>query len=421
MARTLVGTRIREGRRAKGFTQSALASHVGISASYLNLIEHNRRGIAGKTLAALAEALELPMRDLAEGADQTLLDRLKEAAQSEPAVKSELLKLEELVGRFPGWARLIKRLQDRIDAHSDELTALSDQLNRDPFFSEAMHLMLSNITALRSTVEILTGSEDVPDDAAQRFMENLQFQVVRLSEIAQELQMHFETQSRSIASNEDSAPNETFWEARAFFDFNIESGASIPDVTDPKLTRDLELYSKVATQISASEIQILAPKYGFDPLAIATETKTALPMVFRRLAHLPHSEGFPEFGLMVCDQSGGVLFRKPLPQLALPRRSGGCPLWPIYRASQRPDQPICARMVMPSGEEVLTFSVAHFDGPVEFDLPPRMMLSMLYTPQNPTVLPNIDHSRLPLIEVGAQCSICPRTACPARRDAFILG
>ncbi|MBV1903463.1 MAG: helix-turn-helix domain-containing protein, partial [Marinosulfonomonas sp.] len=47
---TLTGNRIRERRIQIGLRQSALAKAVGISASYLNLIEHNRRRIGGKLL-----------------------------------------------------------------------------------------------------------------------------------------------------------------------------------------------------------------------------------------------------------------------------------------------------------------------------------------------------------------------------------
>ncbi|MDP1576045.1 MAG: helix-turn-helix transcriptional regulator, partial [Cypionkella sp.] len=39
----LTGTRLRERRVALGQRQADLAETVGISASYLNLIEHNRR------------------------------------------------------------------------------------------------------------------------------------------------------------------------------------------------------------------------------------------------------------------------------------------------------------------------------------------------------------------------------------------
>ena len=421
MARTLIGTRIREGRRAKAMTQAALAAQVGISAPYLNLIEHNRRGIAGKTLAALADALEMPLRDLSKGADQTLLDRLLEAARAEPSVKTETVNIEEFVGRYPGWARLLKRLQDRADHHGEELAALSDQMNRDPFFSEAMHLMLSSITALRSTAEILADDDQLPASMAQRFMQNLRTQAVKLSDTAKGIQAHFDNLNRDAATSEVSSPSEAFWETRNYFDPDLEGGNELVSSGDPRLSRDLNDYFSATRQISVDLVLKIAPELDFDPLAISQKTNTPLPLVLRRLAHMPRQEGFPDFGLMICDQAGGVLFRKPLPSLALPRRSGGCPLWPLYRASQRPDQPIKARIVMPSGEELLTYSVATFDGEMDFKLPPRMTLSMLFTSVTSTVIAPSERDALPLIEVGAQCSICPRKSCAARRNRFILG
>ena len=48
--RHMIGTRIRERRVLSGIRQNDLARRAGISPSYLNLIEHNRRRIGGKTL-----------------------------------------------------------------------------------------------------------------------------------------------------------------------------------------------------------------------------------------------------------------------------------------------------------------------------------------------------------------------------------
>ena len=53
----LTGSRIRERRGIAGLKQAELANMVGISASYLNLIEHNRRRIGGKLLLNIAATL----------------------------------------------------------------------------------------------------------------------------------------------------------------------------------------------------------------------------------------------------------------------------------------------------------------------------------------------------------------------------
>jgi transcriptional regulator with XRE-family HTH domain len=60
--------------------QSALAEAAGISPSYLNLIEHNRRRIGGKLLIGLARALGVEPGVLSDGADATIHDTLRAAA-----------------------------------------------------------------------------------------------------------------------------------------------------------------------------------------------------------------------------------------------------------------------------------------------------------------------------------------------------
>ena len=55
MARAPVGQRIRKRRQELGRRRSRLAARVGISASYLNLIEHNKRAIGGTLLNRIAD------------------------------------------------------------------------------------------------------------------------------------------------------------------------------------------------------------------------------------------------------------------------------------------------------------------------------------------------------------------------------
>ena len=64
MPTSIVGTRIRQRRRELGIAQARLAQTVGISPSYLNLIEWNKRNIAGALLRRVSEALNLPPDEL---------------------------------------------------------------------------------------------------------------------------------------------------------------------------------------------------------------------------------------------------------------------------------------------------------------------------------------------------------------------
>ncbi|MFM7443327.1 MAG: helix-turn-helix domain-containing protein, partial [Tabrizicola sp.] len=55
----LTGTKLRDLRLAQGLRQADAAARAGISASYLNLIEHNRRKVTPDVLERLADALSI--------------------------------------------------------------------------------------------------------------------------------------------------------------------------------------------------------------------------------------------------------------------------------------------------------------------------------------------------------------------------
>ena len=160
---------------------------------------------------------------------------------------------------------------------------------------------------------------------------------------------------------------------------------------------------------------------GFDPLRLAAEFSVPLETVFRRLAHLPASDGHPEFGYLQVDGSGGVLFRKQLSTLNLPRFSSGCPLWPVYRCFGQPGQPLRSMMTTPTGETYLTYSIAKQQLMTEFGLPPSLTGAMIFTPDFASFLPRAERQALAQLEVGLHCSVCPRQGCTSRRSAYILG
>ena len=106
----LTGTRLRERRLAGGLRQADVAAAAGISASYLNLIEHNRRKVTADLADRLSDVLGLDRAALSGGGEALLLDGLRLAAGRVPAVRAEIDRLEEFVGRFPGWASLVADL-----------------------------------------------------------------------------------------------------------------------------------------------------------------------------------------------------------------------------------------------------------------------------------------------------------------------
>src|ERR1700747_1845602 len=76
---TSLGSKIRGLRRRENVTQVHLAQQLGISPSYLNLIEHNRRSLSAPLLIKLAQVFHLDLQTLSPDNDARLSADLLEA------------------------------------------------------------------------------------------------------------------------------------------------------------------------------------------------------------------------------------------------------------------------------------------------------------------------------------------------------
>ena len=85
---TLTGSRVRERRLTLGMRQASVAKSAGISASYLNLIEHNRRRIGPDVLARLAQALAVDLAILSEVAEAGVVQDLRAVAALNTSLKA---------------------------------------------------------------------------------------------------------------------------------------------------------------------------------------------------------------------------------------------------------------------------------------------------------------------------------------------
>ncbi|PWK60454.1 short-chain fatty acyl-CoA regulator family protein [Roseicyclus mahoneyensis] len=426
----LTGNRIRERRLVLAMKQADLAVRVGISPSYLNLIEHNRRRIGGKLLLAIARALEVEPAQLSEGADATLYDALQSAAQALPTAFSaapETDRIDELAARFPGWAALIAAQRKRNAGLEALVEGLRDRIGHDPVLADAMHEVLSTVAAIRSTADILVRDPGIDPAWRTRFHRNLHEEAERLSVRATALLGHFEAEE-DAGARASSTPIETveaMFEAAShhFPRIEAEGAAAIPSVlaraagmedaaTRALGERWLAGYAADAARLPLAVLQPAAEAAGHDPAALLHLGQGDVALVLRRLATLPRQagpgEGPPPFGLAVCDGAGALIFRRRLTAFSIPRFGAGCPLWPLYRALGRPGQPEAALIEMPQGARFHSWAVSQPTGPAGFGAAPVMQAVMLVTPAGKA-------AKGPAIAAGPGCHLCPRQDCAARR------
>lgn len=189
MRRDFTGLKIRTHRKQRGMTQAALAGLAGISPSYLNLIERNRRPVSAALLDRISSGLGIERAVLDDDVERRVVERLDEIG-ADPVLAGKGLRpagAEMVVGAHRDWADLIVRLYEHYRDQSQAVVALADRLNRDPFLGESVHRMLTSVTAIRSAAQILEQGGQLPEKDRERFLSIIAHDSQRLAATANAL------------------------------------------------------------------------------------------------------------------------------------------------------------------------------------------------------------------------------------------
>ncbi len=426
MRDTLTGSRIRERRQISGMRQTELAQKVGISASYLNLIEHNRRRIGGKLLVDIAGTLSVEPSVLTQGVEETLISALREAAEDAFGQEAEIAALEEFAGRFPGWSGVLAQMHRRVVSLERTVETLSDRLTHDPHLAASMHEVLSTAAAIRSTAAILAEPEEIEAEWRDRFHLNLHQDAERLAESSKALVTFLDNNAaKGDLAGVPLDAVEAFFTAQSYHFPQIEAGTAAREVNLDELgstaaravaTEILETYAADARAMPLDQLGDALQGGMIDPLALANAFAVDLATVLRRLAALPEEVLGRPAGLVICDGSGRVLFFKPVLGFALPRHGDACPLWPLFSALNRPLVPIRKRVVQlgRSAAEFECYAIAWPQPSASFGSEPVYRSIMLVLPED-----NPEQAKA-AAQVGTSCRICPSPECSARREPSIL-
>ncbi len=308
---------------------------------------------------------------------------------------------------------------------------LTDRMAHDPHLAASLHELLSTVTAINSTASILVEPGEIEPEWRERFHRNIHEDSQRLAETSQALVSYLE------ASGEEAQPVgapqeelEAWLEARGY---HLREMERVLPATPASVVRDapeltttagralaehwMARYRADAEKLPLGMIQGAVAEMGVDPGRLAERFGVDMATVLRRLAALPTPEGAGRLGLVVCDGSGTLVFRKPVDGFPLPRFGAACPLWPLYQALSRPLAPVRAAVEMAGRDprRFMAYAVAEPTGVAGFDAPPVFEAVMLIVPG--------DRVRVPAegaMRVGTSCRICPRGDCSARREPSIL-
>lgn len=441
-----LGARLKRLRRDLGLTQIRMAEDLGVSPSYLNLLERNQRPVTAQVLLRLAEAYDLDLKSLysdpesasATGLSEVFSDQMfrdlgvarheiSEVADSAPAVSEAIVRLyrayldqrrmselgtigrpEEGTGAVAvapsDWVRDFIQAQKNYFGELEEAAAatLSDLAPEPQGFGVAARERLSTRHGIRVQVAPL----EVLPESVRRFDHH---------------------RRRLFLSEVLSGPGRAF--AMAYQLALLEHGALLDTVVDragppDRPTRNLAKvsltnYLAAALLMPYAAFHEAAERTGYDIELVRARFGVSFEQACHRLTTLsrPGARGVPFFMVRV-DSAGNVSKRFAGSAFPFSRFGGACPRWNIHTSFRTPGRIVTQIVETPDGQRYFTLSrtVSRIAAPYvgdDTELAVGLGCELKYA-ERLVYSRGLDLRDPVATGIGPACRVCERPACPQR-------
>ena len=367
----MAGARLRRLRQELGLSQSGMANEIGISISYLNLIERNQRPLTAQLLIKLSENYAVDPKSFATEEEQRSSGELEEIFadpifQSAPVSKSEIRELAE---NAPAVVEAIKRLYRAytdvyefqsgtvgMGAEGERGEPATGPMQEDPVEKVRSFLQQASnhFPELEERAEEI--AKELPQDTSNFFgiicnrlreKHNIRVQIVPVNVMPQMLR-RFDLHRRKILISElmetsgrsfQAAFHLGLIEARDIID-NICGRLGKDNDQVNKLTRvTLANYFAAALMMPYQKFLEAAEALAYDVEVLSARFSASYEQVAHRLTTLamPSARGVPFFMVRV-DNAGNVSKRFSSGNFPFARFGGTCPRWNIHHSFRNPGQ-----------------------------------------------------------------------------------
>jgi predicted transcriptional regulator/transcriptional regulator with XRE-family HTH domain len=363
-----LGRRIRALRQREGLSQTALAERLGISSSYLNLIEHDRRPISANLLIRLAQFTDLDLKSLAEGEDTKLAAILMEVFGDpvfEGKVPSEA-ETREFVASNPEVARAVLHLHHAfIEARGSAATLAAQVLDRQDLtgidrggmaseqVTDLIQRYRNHFPDLEAEAERLWKEASLEGEdlfgSLSAYLEKkhkVSVQVLKVGEMGSAVR-HYDPERRELRISEVLRRGSRNFQLGYQIGL-LDCSSMINRITaEPELTSDearalgrmaLANYFAGATLMPYAEFLRAAQEERYDLDLLQHRFRANYEQVCHRLTSLQRkgAEGVP-FHMVRIDIAGNISKKFSATGVHFPRFGGLCPLWSVHAAFLRPN------------------------------------------------------------------------------------
>jgi len=447
---TGLGRRIHGLRQKEGLTQAALAARLGISASYLNLIENDRRPLSANLLLALARAFDMDLRAFAPGEDAKLAADLMEAF-GDPLFEERKLsesEVRDFVAGSPEVARAVTHLHHAYTAARASAESIAAQvLDRQDLsgidraglaaeeVSDLIQRHVNHFPELEAEAERIWSEGKLEDqdlfEGLARYLEKTHGVAVRILKINEmgSAVRRFDPERRELQISEVLR--------RGSRNFQLAHQAGLLTCTDTldRIARDPRLTSSGSRALCRVALAnyfagaVVTPYESFFRAAederydldlLGHRFRVNFEQVCHRITTLnrPGARGIP-FHMVRIDIAGNISKKFSATGLRFPRFGGLCPIWNVHAAFLQPGVIRAQLDRLPDG--TMFFSVARtirkhrggYHAPevlysvglgCDIESAQRMVYSDGFDLSNPAGA----------APVGITCRLCERLDCRAR-------
>tara|TARA_R100000005_G_C5001157_1_gene208171 strand:- start:1535 stop:3151 length:1617 start_codon:yes stop_codon:yes gene_type:complete len=169
----LFGSRLRKLRKERNLTQAELADRLGISASYLNLLENNRRNITVSLLLQVSRILKVDPLVFSPQEEGHLIGEISDALKDPLYADDEFAPedIAEMAAESPTLSALFKKTYDAFKNSQAELRLMSERLSQDVHFASASFRLRTLVTSIVSSTEILHDNDDLGARERKEFLQ----------------------------------------------------------------------------------------------------------------------------------------------------------------------------------------------------------------------------------------------------------
>jgi XRE family transcriptional regulator, fatty acid utilization regulator len=450
VSKTFVGSRVRQLRNERGFSQAALAQMLEISPSYLNQIEHDVRPLTVAVLLRITEVFGVDATFFASQDDTRLVAELREVTMDRDLdIDVDPTEVAEMVSDHPTLARAVVNLHRRYRITTAQLAAATEERFsdgssgsgsitmpheevRDYFYERQNYLHELDTAAEDLTVQMRLHHGDLGRELTRRLTEVHGVRITRRIDLGDSVLHRYDPTTNTLEiSNHLSSGQQVFKLAAelAYLEFGglidsmVEDGKFTSDESRTLLRLGLANYFAAAAVLPYRQFHDVAENFRYDVERLSAFYSVSYETIAHRLSTLqrPSMRGVP-FSFVRVDRAGNMSKRQSATGFHFSSSGGTCPLWNVYETFANPGKILVQIAQMPDGRNYMWVArtierrAARYGQPgktfaIGLGCELRQAHRLVYSE-------GLDVSgepgNIPATPIGAGCRVCERDKCPQR-------